>query len=113
MYGSGYPTYPNFLPPTLNFFSPNSQILKLEENSRTKYFCSAILFQLKNLEKNTYQNDHLKWITKFLCIHSLVLEIKGLKRGYTFYISLVLFKTFPSRSEYSKKKDKKIFGLKY
>ena len=22
MFGSGYPTYPNFLPPTLNFFSP-------------------------------------------------------------------------------------------
>ena len=33
MCGSGYMTYPNFLPPTLNFFL---QILKLEENSRTK-----------------------------------------------------------------------------
>ena len=30
MCGSGYPTYPKFLPPTLNFFL---QILKLEENS--------------------------------------------------------------------------------
>ena len=27
------------------------QILKLEENGRTKLFCSAILFQLQNLEK--------------------------------------------------------------
>ena len=33
MCGSGYLTYPTFLPPTLNFFL---QILKLEENSRTK-----------------------------------------------------------------------------
>ena len=31
--GSGYITYPNFLPPTLDFFL---QILKFEENSRTK-----------------------------------------------------------------------------
>ena len=31
--GSGYPTYSKFLPPILNFFL---QILKLEENSRTK-----------------------------------------------------------------------------
>ena len=27
------------------------QILKLEENSSKKLFCSAILFQLQNLEK--------------------------------------------------------------
>ena len=27
-----------------------TKILKLEENSRTKLFCSAILFQLQNLE---------------------------------------------------------------
>ena len=47
MCGSGNRTYPKFLPPTLNFFL---QILKLEENSRTK-FCSTILFQLQNLEK--------------------------------------------------------------
>ena len=33
MCGSGYPAYPKFLPPTLNFFL---QILKSEENSRTK-----------------------------------------------------------------------------
>ena len=26
MCGSGYPTYPNFLPPTLNFFYPNSEV---------------------------------------------------------------------------------------
>ena len=31
--GSGCPTYPKFLSPTINFFL---QILKLEENSRTK-----------------------------------------------------------------------------
>ena len=31
--GSGYPTYPKFLLPTLNFFL---QILMLEESSRTK-----------------------------------------------------------------------------
>ena len=30
------------------------QILKLEENSRTKLFCSAILIQLQNLEKKVY-----------------------------------------------------------
>ena len=41
--GSGFPTYPRFLLPTLNFFL---HILKLEENSS-----SAILFQLQNLEK--------------------------------------------------------------
>ena len=39
----------------------------------------------------------------------LVLEVKGLKQGYIFknrplYISSVLFNTFPSRSEYTKKK---------
>ena len=33
MCGSGYSTYSNFLPPTLNFFL---HILKLGENSRTK-----------------------------------------------------------------------------
>ena len=38
----------NLYPPVLNFFL---QILKLEENSRTKLFCSAILFQIQNLEK--------------------------------------------------------------
>ena len=26
--GSGYPTVPNFLPPTLNFFSPNFYVEK-------------------------------------------------------------------------------------
>ena len=43
MRGSGYPTFPNFLPPTINFCL---QTMKLEENSS-----SAILFQLQNLEK--------------------------------------------------------------
>ena len=56
------------------------------------------------------QSDHLKQkLSKFLCVHSLVLEVKGLKQGYIlknrpFYISFVLFNTFPSRSEHSKKK---------
>ena len=29
-----------------------------------------------------YQNDHLKQKSKYLCIQSLVLEVKGLKQGY-------------------------------
>ena len=66
MCGSGYPTYPKFLPPTLNFFL---QILKLKENSRTKLFCSAILFHLQNLEKK---------------IHSKITIWNGLKQGYIF-----------------------------
>ena len=32
--------------------------------------------------ENTYQNDHLKQESKFLCIQSLVLGVKGLKQGY-------------------------------
>ena len=33
------------------------------------------------MEKNTYQNDHLKQkSSKFLCIQSLVIEVKGLKQ---------------------------------
>ena len=79
MFCSDYPTFPKVIPPTINFFL---QTLKLEENSRTKSFCSAILFQLQNLEKNTYQNDHLKW----KCIQSLVLEVEGLKQSSTFNI---------------------------
>ena len=56
-----------------------------------------------------YQNDHLKWKSKCLCIQSLVLEVKGLEQGSffknrSFYISFVIFNTFPNRSEYSKKK---------
>ena len=43
-----------------------------------------------------YQTDHLKWKSKFLCIQSLVLDVKGLNQGYLFknrpfYISFVLF----------------------
>ena len=43
---------------------------------------------------------------------SLVLEVQGLKQSSTLksYISFVLFNTFPSRSEYSKKK--KVFKIK-
>ena len=44
----------------------------------------------------------------FPCIQSLVLEVNSLKQGCIFknrpfYISFILFNTFPSRSEYSKK----------
>ena len=54
-------------------------------------------------------------------MHSvLVLEVKGLKQGYIFknrpfYITFVLFNTFPSRSEYIKKKSfqKKIYNHLY
>ena len=38
----------SFYPLPLTFFL---QIMKLEEIIRTKNFCSAILFQLQNLEK--------------------------------------------------------------
>ena len=73
MSGSNYLTYPKFLPPILKFF-----LSKL--NIRTN---------------DMYQNDHLKWKSKFPCIQSLVLEIKGLKEGYIFknspiYISFVV-----------------------
>ena len=104
MCGSGYPTYPKFSPPTLIIFSPNS--LKLVENNFVLLFSS----NFRIWRKNTYQNDHLKWKSKFLCIQSLVLEVKGFKQSPTFYISFVLFNTFPSRSEYSKKK---VFKKKY
>ena len=33
-----------------------------------------------------YQKDHLKRKSKFLRIHSLVLEVKGLKQGYIFKV---------------------------
>ena len=74
MCGSGYPTYPYFLPPTLNFFYPNSEVgreLQNKLNLPTSEFW----------RKNTYQNGHLKWKSKFLCIQSLVLEGRGLKQG--------------------------------
>ena len=93
MCGSGYPTYPYFLAPTLNLFLP---ILKLKGNSRTKYFWSAFPFHLQNLAKKIYISKyHLKW-KSFLCIQSLILEMKGLQQGYIFktrpfYISFVLF----------------------
>ena len=43
-----------------------------------------------------YQNGHLKLKSKFLCIQSLVLEVKGLKQDHIFknrplYISFALF----------------------
>ena len=95
MCGTGYQTYPKFLPPTQNFFSPNSEV------GREWQFCYS-LHTSKFGEKNTYQNYLLKLKSKFLCIQSLVLEIKRLKQGYIFktrpfYISFVLFSTFPSK----------------
>ena len=52
-----------------------------------------------------YQNDHLKWKAKFLCLQSLVLEVKGLKQGYffknrPFYISFVQEKNYKKFSTY-------------
>ena len=92
MRGSGYPTYSKFLPPTLNFFL---QILKLGEKTRTKLFCSAILFKLQIFEK------------KYIWKNVYALEVKGLKQGYRRYIfKNKPFDTFPSRSEYSNKKKK-------
>ena len=65
----------NFYPPTLNFFL---QILKLEENSRTKYFfCSVILFQLQNLEKKYIS----KWPSEMEILISMH-SVFGLKQGY-------------------------------
>ena len=81
MCGSGYRTYPKFLPPILNIFH---QILKWEENSRTNNFVLLFSSNFRIWRKNTYQNDHLKLKSKFLCIQSLVLEVKGLKQGYVF-----------------------------
>ena len=38
-----------------------------------------------------FPNDHLKRKSKVLCIHSLVLEVIGLKQGYTFFISVLSY----------------------
>ena len=91
-------------PPYINFFFSKSWRWKsiAEQNSFVLLFSSK--FQI--WRKDTYQNDHLKRKSKFLCIRNLVLEEKGLKPCYffksgPFYISFVLFHTFQSRSEYS------------
>ena len=60
------------------------------------------------------QNDHLKGKSKFLCIQSLVLEVKGFKQGYIFknrpfYISCVLFNT--QEKKVFTKKEKKIVSF--
>ena len=81
MRGSGYSTYPKFLPPTLNFFL---QILKLEEIVEQNNFVLLFSSNFRIWRKNTYQNNNLKWKSKCLCIQSLVLEVKGLKQGYIF-----------------------------
>ena len=101
MCGSGYPTFPKFLPPTLIFFSKFWSWKRITEQNN---FVLLFSTNFRIWRKNTYQNDDLKWKSKFLCIQSLVLDVKGLKQSSTFYISFVLFNTFPSRSEYSKTK---------
>ena len=82
----------NFYPLTLNFFSKfRSWQIIAEQNNFFLLFSS----NFRIWRKNMYQNDHLKWKSKFLCILSLVLEVNGLKQGYIFkngpyYISFVL-----------------------
>ena len=74
MCSSGYPTYPKFAPHTLNIFS------KLRSWKRIAILLFSSNFRI--WKKNMYQNNHLKQKSKFLCIQSLVLEVKGLKQGY-------------------------------
>ena len=78
MCGLGNETYPKFLPPALNFLL---QILKLEKGSKTKKKCSAVLFQLQNLKIKDISYDHLRQKSKFLCMQSSILEVKGLKQS--------------------------------
>ena len=103
--GYVYLTYPKFLPLTLNF---SLQILKLEEKWQNKiilfwYSLPASEFGEKIHIKMTIWNGNLN----FYAI-GLVLKVKGLKcyiiKNRHSYISFVLSNTFPSRSEYSKKK---------
>ena len=96
MCGSGYPTNPKFLPPTLNFFfPPNSEVGKkiAEQDNFVLLFSS----NFRIWKKNTYQNNHLKRKSKFLYIPSLVLELKGVKQGYLFkkdpFISVLSYLT--------------------
>ena len=86
MCGSGYPTYPKFLPLMLNFFSKFGSWKRIAEQNNFVLLFSS---NFRIWRKNTYQNGHLKWKSKFLCIQSLVLEVKGLKQGYIF--SFVIF----------------------
>ena len=113
MCGSGYPTYPKFVPTTQNC---SLQILKLKENSRTKEFCSAILFQLQK-ERILFcyslptselgEKIHFKMTFWKGNLNFYALKVKWLKQGYIFYISFVLFYLFSSRSEYYNKKKMK------
>ena len=77
MCGSGYPTYPNFLPPNLNFLSPNSEVGR-EKWDKIILFCYSLPTSEFG-EKYIYQNDHLTWKSKLICIESLVLSVKGFK----------------------------------
>ena len=103
MCGSGYLTYPKFLPPTLYFFSPNSEVGR-EQQNKIILFCHSIPTSEFEGKKNTYQNDNLKW--KFLRIQSLVLEVKGLNKvissNIDHFISVLSY-FISSRSEYSTK----------
>ena len=105
MCSSGYPTYSKILPHTPNFCSKFWSWKRIAEQNNFVLLFSS---NFRIWRKNTSQNDLLKWKSKFLCIQSLE-EVKGLKQGYIFkngpfYISFFLFNTFPSRSEYIKKK---------
>ena len=74
-------------------FSSNSEVGRELQNKIILFCLPTSEFE----EKNTYQNDHLKWKSKFLCIQSLVLEEKGLKQGYIFkldpFISVMSYLT--------------------
>ena len=96
MYGSGYQTYTKFLPPTLHFFL---QILKLEDNSRTKKNCSAFLFQLQNLEEKKYISKWPSEMEILISMHSVFgigskrkeTRLYLQKRPFYIYINFILF----------------------
>ena len=60
--------------PYSKLFYPNSVVGRELQNKLN-------LPTLEIWRKNTYQNGHPKWKSKFLCIQSLVLEGRGLKQG--------------------------------
>ena len=57
MCGSGYLTYPKYLPPTLNFFL---QILKLEEIAEQNNFVLLFSSNFRIRRKIHTKSDHLK-----------------------------------------------------
>ena len=95
MRDSGYSTYPEFFTLSPKLFSPNSEVGR-EKQNKIILFCYSLPTLEFGEKIHIYQNDHLKLKSKFLCIQSLVVEVKGLKQGYIFknrpfYISFVLF----------------------